>query len=90
MLTQLSQLSHILCAFETVVSEQPNEMVWCRWPELVQLEVQPVTATVCGVCLYEGSYCSEFRCSNGKCIDRELHCDTVDHCFDSSDERRCG
>jgi len=40
------------------------------------------------VCLCKGSYCNEFQCSNGKCIDDDLKCDRVDHCFDNSDEQK--
>jgi len=41
------------------------------------------------MCLCEGAYCYEFKCTNGKCIDDDLKCDDVDHCFDNSDERSC-
>nr|XP_053648686.1 low-density lipoprotein receptor-related protein 4-like isoform X1 [Cherax quadricarinatus] len=33
--------------------------------------------------------CTEFRCSNGKCISKEELCDTFDNCGDQTDERFC-
>ena len=39
--------------------------------------------------LCKGSDCTEFQCDNGKCIDDDLKCDRVDHCFDNSDETFC-
>ena len=35
----------------------------------------------------DDDYCSEqFICGNQKCIDRDLQCDSIDHCGDYSDE----
>ena len=32
----------------------------------------------------------QFKCNNGKCIDKRRRCDGHDHCGDASDERSCG
>jgi len=37
-----------------------------------------------------GCKAAEFRCSDGSCIDLQLHCDGSIDCWDSSDELDCG
>lgn len=37
-----------------------------------------------------GSCSKWFMCSNNRCIDPDLVCDSVDHCTDLSDESRDG
>ncbi|XP_052817646.1 bone morphogenetic protein 1-like isoform X2 [Mya arenaria] len=43
------------------------------------------TSTVIHQC-----HVSQFKCSNGDCIDASLHCDNSSDCSDKSDEKDCG